>query len=329
MASSEDLVSRREQLVEARKGIARVPCRELFELSGRPLVAYEIRDYHHPDGRRLARFDLPFLFKAFETGQTAPPRAGTKNAAKPRAATIHEYLDWTVTAEEPKRPIDLDFGGFRVVAIIPRHKPNWPAPGVYEEEAPKRFKDLGAESNPLPVLLPGGKAISAATVRLGLGWMEIPFVATQEQRRNRGFGRALLDSIEEIARFLQIPRLLLCSTDDNDTKETWRRLGFVITTAEDLTAFGILHTDLIHMDNTVQMHKTVAPPRIWKTVIFRHEHWRQRLHFPAQPSISSLPMPTIPDAVVPKKAAKKVARRGSTPKVLGKRQSSAAQMLDL
>ena len=40
----------------------------------------------------------------------------------------------------------------------------------------------------------------------------------QEQRRNRGYGRALLESIEEIARFLQIPRLLLCSTDDNDTK---------------------------------------------------------------------------------------------------------------
>ena len=40
----------------------------------------------------------------------------------------------------------------------------------------------------------------------------------QEQRRNRGFGRALLESIEEIARFLQISRLLLCSTDDNDTK---------------------------------------------------------------------------------------------------------------
>lgn len=55
-----------------------------------------------------------------------------------------------------------------------------------------------------------------------------------------------------------------------EMQETWRRLGFVFTTAEDLTAFGILHTDLIHMDNTVQMHKTVAPPRIWKTVIFRY-----------------------------------------------------------
>ena len=99
--------SRREQLSAARRVIQRVPCRELFELSGRPSVAYEVRDYHEPEGRRLARFDLPFLFKAFETGQPAPPRAGTKNASKPRAATIHEYLDWTVTAEEPKQPSDL------------------------------------------------------------------------------------------------------------------------------------------------------------------------------------------------------------------------------
>jgi hypothetical protein len=87
-----------------------VPCRELFELSDRPLVAYEVRDCHDSDGRRLARFDLPFLFKAFETGQLAPPRAGTKNAARPRVANIHEYQDWTVTAEEPKRPIDLVSG---------------------------------------------------------------------------------------------------------------------------------------------------------------------------------------------------------------------------
>ena len=66
-----------------------------------------------------------------------------------------------------------------MVAVLPRHKPNWPAPGAYEEESPKRFKGMGAPSNPLPTLLPGGKAISAATIRLGLGWMEVPFVATQ------------------------------------------------------------------------------------------------------------------------------------------------------
>ena len=75
--------------------------------AGRPTVAYEIRDYHFPEGRKAARIDLPFLFKAFETGQAPPPRAGTKNAAKPRAATIHEYLDWTVTANEPKLPTDV------------------------------------------------------------------------------------------------------------------------------------------------------------------------------------------------------------------------------
>ena len=29
------------------------------------------------------------------------------------------------------------------------------------------------------MLGPGGKAVSAATVRVGLGWLEVPFVATQ------------------------------------------------------------------------------------------------------------------------------------------------------
>ena len=47
------------------------------------------------------------------------------------------------------------------------------------------------------------------------------------------------------------------------------RLGFVQSSDEDLTAFGIMQDDLIHMGGTVQMHKTVAPPRAWKTVIFK------------------------------------------------------------
>ena len=103
----QEVESRRAKLVEARKALQRIPCRELFEISGRPNVAYEVRDYRIADGRRLSRLELPFLFKAFETGQPAPPRAGSKNASKPRAATIHEYLDWTVTAEEQKRPSDI------------------------------------------------------------------------------------------------------------------------------------------------------------------------------------------------------------------------------
>lgn len=52
-------------------------------------------------------------------------------------------------------------------------------------------------------------------------------------------------------------------------QETWQKLGFVFTKEADLTAFGILHPDLLHMDNTVQMHKTVAPTRQWKSVVFK------------------------------------------------------------
>ena len=59
----------------------------------------------------MARDELPFLFKAFELGQVPPPRPGTKRAEAPRAATIHEYLDWTVTASEPEDPDELVSGG--------------------------------------------------------------------------------------------------------------------------------------------------------------------------------------------------------------------------
>jgi hypothetical protein len=52
------------------------------------------------EGVAAARSDVPFLFKAFETGQAPPPRPGTKKAEETRAATIHEYLDWTLTREE-------------------------------------------------------------------------------------------------------------------------------------------------------------------------------------------------------------------------------------
>jgi hypothetical protein len=52
------------------------------------------------EGAATARAELPFLFKAFETGQAPPPRPGTKKAEETRAATIHEYLDWTLTRQE-------------------------------------------------------------------------------------------------------------------------------------------------------------------------------------------------------------------------------------
>ena len=65
-------------------------------------------------------------------------------------------------------------------------------------------------------------------------FMQVPFFATHESRRNRGYGRAMLECVEEVARALSVPRLLLCSTDDKETKNTWRSMGFVFTTPEDL-----------------------------------------------------------------------------------------------
>lgn len=48
---------------------------------------------------------------------------------------------------------------------------------------------------------------------------------------------------------------------------------------QDLQKLGVQNEDLLHMDNTVQMHKPVPPARIWRSVVFTHEHWRQRLYW--------------------------------------------------
>jgi hypothetical protein len=88
--------------------------------------------------------------------------------------------------------MDQDFGGFRVVALLPRFKPGWVPPRAYEDEAPKRHPELGAPAAPLPALMPNGKPICSAVIRAGPGFLEVPFFATQDSRRNKGYGRALL-----------------------------------------------------------------------------------------------------------------------------------------
>jgi GNAT superfamily N-acetyltransferase len=97
-----------------------------------------------------------------------------------------------------------------VVTLLPRFRPGWPAPGAYDTEHKRTFTRLGAPGNPLPQLLVGGKPICAATVRAGAGFLEVPFFATQETKRNRGYGRALLEAIEDIARAIGFKLLLLC-----------------------------------------------------------------------------------------------------------------------
>lgn len=174
-------------------------------------MVYALRDYSKPDsarelsGRDAARKDVPFLFKAFETGQPRPPQPGSKRAAAPRAFTIHEYLDWTVTTPDPVGLDDLDFGGFRVISLLPRYVPLHPAPGAVDEEAElvaaerrKRFaaaadgkatsvaQRLEAPLPAVPVLQTHGTPICAATIRAGPGFLEVPFYATHETKRNKG-----------------------------------------------------------------------------------------------------------------------------------------------
>ena len=101
----------RLQLLHAsRATLFELPVDKLFELPGRPGVLWTIKDYTGGDKAERAeeaRSEAGFLFKAFETGQIGPRRlARMADDKRPRTATIHEYLDWTVTAAEAQREGD-------------------------------------------------------------------------------------------------------------------------------------------------------------------------------------------------------------------------------
>ena len=63
-----------------------------------------------------------------------------------------------------------------------------------------------------------------------------------------------------------------------------------------------------------QMHKWVPAPRTWKTVVLRHQHWRQRLYYPADkeapPPFSALAGISSPAAAVAKPIAAAAAANG-------------------
>ena len=67
--------------------------------------------------------------------------------------------------------------------LVPRFRPSWPPPGVFVREAPKKTRELGAPRGPLPLLLPKSKPVSAATVRCGPDYLEVPFFATHDSHR--------------------------------------------------------------------------------------------------------------------------------------------------
>lgn len=43
------------------------------------------------------------------------------------------------------------------------------------------------------VRLSAGKSYCAAAIRQGIGYLEVPFFATHQERRHKGYGRALLE----------------------------------------------------------------------------------------------------------------------------------------
>jgi len=98
-----------------------------------------------------------------------------------------------------------------------------------------------------------GKPLSAATIRTGPDYIEVPFVATHESKRGRGFGRCVVEAIEDVARALNIPRMLLCSTCETSVSQTWKHLGFHETNEQQLAGWNVEDSDLVHMQNTLQV----------------------------------------------------------------------------
>lgn len=112
MASTLTLI-RRRAVQQARAQLYEVPSHQLLEVPGQPNVVYELRDYSTDleNGACRARRELPFLFKPFEMGQRPPPKEGSRDQTTlPRESTIHEYLDWTVTARTVVREENLVSG---------------------------------------------------------------------------------------------------------------------------------------------------------------------------------------------------------------------------
>lgn len=132
-----------------------------------------------------------------------------------------------------------------------------------------------------------GKPLTSATIRTGPGYIEVPFVATHENKRGRGFGRCILEAIEEVARALNIGRLLLCSTREDSVWSTWKHLGFYESNEEQLHAWNVEDGDLVHMQNTLQMHREIPPPRAWRPLIIRHQAFVARVYMPADNQVLS------------------------------------------
>lgn len=86
--------------------------------------------------------------------------------------------------------------------LFARHKPEYPPPKTYETSSNIAPLDLGTTRPPLPDLMTkGNKPVCAATIRVGNGYIEVPFFATADNHRGKGYGRCLLEAIEKVSSF--------------------------------------------------------------------------------------------------------------------------------
>ena len=74
---------------------------------------------------------------------------------------------------------------------------------------------------------------------------------------------------------------MLCSTNDFNVRSTWQHLGFNFTTEEEMEhKWDIPHSDLVYLQNTVQMYKDLpgGDVRRWKPVLIKHGQFKARTY---------------------------------------------------
>jgi len=271
-------------ILEQRKKLQSLPQSVAFEIPGRPHVYYELFN-HKLLYIQKARKQVGFLFKAFEKGHVNLFRKIKKTAvSEPRAVTIREFMNWTVGGNpelqhEAWLTYPQDFDGFTVICLRERFCPQWPVPKAHDIEFFSNDPRLGADKSPMPFLQTKDKPIVAATIRAGPGYIEVPFFATVNHRKAKGFGRCLKEAIENVAKGLDVDILMLSSESLDKTQTIWNKMGFIQTYMEDLDELDVGLDEMLHMANTVQMHKLLPSKSLWKTCIVKHKLLKYRMYY--------------------------------------------------
>lgn len=112
-----------------------------------------------------------------------------------------------------------------------------------------------------------GRPVSCATIRGTPDFLEIPFWATKPERRKQGYARALLRGIEDIARKVGAPEIMLPSAEDPEIRAVWAHLGFK-PLRPDFPRLGSPFT--VRLANATELVKRVPPPPSMLKLVVKH-----------------------------------------------------------